>query len=91
MSLQHSQVEARSGREVTFSQIASEAVKFASALTRDGLRKGDIFAVCTPNCPEHVIVSLAAAACGATITTCNPLYTIGEWIPKGSQGLCLLT
>lgn len=72
------QIEAVSGRQVTCRQIADEAIKCASALYRHGLRRGDVVATCTSNNAEYAIVVLAAAACGATVTTCNPLYTVGK-------------
>nr|XP_039267272.1 4-coumarate--CoA ligase 1-like [Styela clava] len=71
-------VDAPTAREITFGEIANTTVKCASALARRGLKKGDIVATCASNSPEYVIVLLAAAACGATITTCNPMYTEHE-------------
>ena len=40
------QIEAASGRQFTNRQIAEEAVKCASALRRNGLKKGDVVATC---------------------------------------------
>src|SRR5206468_7053843 len=50
----------------------------ATALSRRGFTKGDVFAIYSPNLPEYAIVFLAVATLGGTVTTVNPLYTAGE-------------
>lgn len=54
------------------------AKKFASALIRRGLEKGDVVAVYSPNVPEYAIVFFGILLAGGTVTTCNPLYTVKE-------------
>ncbi|RDD39445.1 4-coumarate--CoA ligase 1 [Trichoplax sp. H2] len=71
-------VDAASGRCYTYAQIRGLARKFASALTRRGLQKGDTVAVYSPNIPEYPIVFFGIIIAGGTITTCNPLYTPKE-------------
>ncbi|XP_077966638.1 uncharacterized protein LOC120341793 [Styela clava] len=71
-------IEAGTGRKLTFKDIEIEVLKCASALYKHGVRKGDMVATSAWNSPEYIIVILAAAACGATITTCNPFYTEDE-------------
>ncbi|EDV24420.1 uncharacterized protein TRIADDRAFT_56201 [Trichoplax adhaerens] len=73
-----SMVDAASGRCYTYAQIRGLARKFASALTRRGLQKGDTVAVYSPNIPEYPIVFFGIIIAGGTITTCNPLYTPKE-------------
>ena len=50
----------------------------ATALARRGFKKGDVFAIYSPNLPEYAIVFHAVASLGGTVTTVNPLYMAGE-------------
>src|SRR5207248_2435380 len=52
--------------------------RVATARARRGFKKGDVFAIYSPNLPEYAIVFLAVASLGGTVTTVNPLYTAGE-------------
>ena len=63
---------------MTFRDLRLQVVKCASALYKRGLRKGDVVAICATNRFEYPIILLAAAACGAISTTCNPLYQEGK-------------
>jgi acyl-CoA synthetase (AMP-forming)/AMP-acid ligase II/NAD(P)-dependent dehydrogenase (short-subunit alcohol dehydrogenase family) len=47
----------------------------AAGLTDAGVAKGDVLALCTPNCPDFAVAYYAAASLGAVITTFNPLTT----------------
>jgi acyl-CoA synthetase (AMP-forming)/AMP-acid ligase II len=47
----------------------------AAGLAGAGVAKGDVLALCTPNCPEFAIAYYAAASLGVVITTLNPLTT----------------
>ncbi|XP_039248545.2 uncharacterized protein LOC120326340 [Styela clava] len=71
-------VDAPTGRELTFGDVVDGVIKCASALNKRGLKKGDVMATCASNSPEYLIAIIAAAACGAVTTTCNPRYTAGE-------------
>ena len=59
-------------------QIRSLARKFASALIRRGLKKGDVVAIYSPNVLEYCIVFFGTILAGGIVTTCNPLYTAKE-------------
>jgi acyl-CoA synthetase (AMP-forming)/AMP-acid ligase II len=71
-------VEAASGRSLTHGQWADAVRRGAAALAKRGLRKGDTFAIYSPNVPEYAIALHAAALIGGVVTTANPLYTADE-------------
>ena len=62
----------------TFSQIKSDADRFAAALTRRGFKRGDRLAVSLPNWYETVVIFFAAAKIGATLVPFNPKYKSHE-------------
>ncbi|MFC3592131.1 AMP-binding protein [Novosphingobium piscinae] len=43
-----------------------------------GLRRGDRFGICRPNCPYFILLYFAALHAGATVVSFNPLYTERE-------------
>jgi acyl-CoA synthetase (AMP-forming)/AMP-acid ligase II len=71
-------IDGPSGRTLTYGQLVDDIRRSATALSRRGFRKGDVFAIYSPNLPEYAVVFLAVAAIGGTVTTVNPLYTAGE-------------
>src|SRR5215467_8444762 len=50
----------------------------AAALQSLGVARGDRVAIVLPNCPQFVIVELAAWKIGAVLAPLNPLYTEAE-------------
>lgn len=72
-------VEAGTGRELTYAQLAA-AVRGAGAwLAARGVGPGDVLALCAPNSIEFAVTSYAALSAGAILTTVNPMAT-GEEI-----------
>ena len=71
-------IDGPSGRTLTYGQLVDGIRRTATALSRRGFTKGDVFAIYSPNLPEYAIVFLAVATLGGTVTTVNPLYTAGE-------------
>jgi len=71
-------IDGPSGRTLTYGQLVDGIRRVATALSRRGFKKGDVFAIYSPNLPEYAIVFLAVATLGGTVTTVNPLYTAGE-------------
>jgi acyl-CoA synthetase (AMP-forming)/AMP-acid ligase II len=71
-------IEGPTGRTVTFGDLGEQVQRVATALTRRGFRKGDVFAIYSPNVPEYAVVFFAVASIGGIVTTVNPLYTAGE-------------
>jgi long-chain acyl-CoA synthetase len=52
--------------------------RFAAALVRAGIAKGDRVALVLPNSPQFLIAEIGAWKAGATVLPLNPLYTGGE-------------
>lgn len=66
------------GETYTYDQVIMKTLKTASALTKSGYKAGDTIAIFLPNCPEYLIVILAASALGISVTTVNSNYTSME-------------
>lgn len=71
-------IEGLSNRTITYGQLASSIHKVAFSLATLGFRKGDVFAIYSPNLPEYAIAFHAVATLGGIITTVNPSYTSEE-------------
>src|SRR6266568_657486 len=71
-------IDGPTGRTLTFGQLADSIRRVATGLARRGFRKGDVFAIYSPNLPEYAIIFNAVASLGGVNTTVNPLYTAGE-------------
>jgi acyl-CoA synthetase (AMP-forming)/AMP-acid ligase II len=71
-------IDGPSGRVLTYRQLADAVRRAATGLSRQGLRRGDVVAIYSPNCPEYAVVFLAVASLGAINTTVNPTYTADE-------------
>ena len=68
-------IDGGSGHTVSYGELASLVQQVTAGLAAHGVTKGDVLALCSPNCPEFAIAWYAAAAAGAIITTVNPLGT----------------
>jgi long-chain acyl-CoA synthetase len=66
------------GRSMTYAKLLNAVDRFAGALRRLDLRKGDRVAVILPNCPQEVIAFYAILRLGAVVVPTNPLYTASE-------------
>src|SRR3990170_6521927 len=71
-------VDGPSGRTLTYRQLADGVRRAATGLARRGFKKGDVFAIYSPNLPEYAVIFLAVASVGGINTTANPLYTADE-------------
>ena len=67
-----------SGRALTYGQLNDSIRRVATGLARRGFRKGDVFAIYSPNLPEYAVIFNAVASLGGVNTTVNPLYTAAE-------------
>lgn len=67
-----------SGRTLTYGQLAGGVKACAAGLAARGFKKGDVFAIYSPNLPEYAIAFLGVSAAGGVNTTVNPLYTADE-------------
>jgi acyl-CoA synthetase (AMP-forming)/AMP-acid ligase II len=75
-------VDGPTGRTLTFGDLADQVRRTATSLARMGFKKGDVFAIYSPNVPEYAVVLLAVASLGGVTTTVNPLYTVGELLKQ---------
>jgi acyl-CoA synthetase (AMP-forming)/AMP-acid ligase II len=71
-------VDGPSGRTITYAQLPLLVARAAAGLAARGFRKGERFAILSPNVPEYAIAFHAVASLGGVVTTVNPLYTAGE-------------
>ena len=71
-------VDGPTGRTVTYSQLSGAIRRVAVGLAARSFRKGDRFAIYSPNLPEYAIAFFGVAAAGGVSTTINPLYTSRE-------------
>lgn len=66
------------GKGMTYRQLDSETNRFANALMKLGVRKGDRVAVMLPNIPQCVVAYYGALKAGAVVVMTNPLYVERE-------------
>jgi len=71
-------IDGPSGRTLTYGQLAGAVRLVASGLLARGFKKGDVFAIYSPNIPEYAIAFHAVSLVGGVNTTANPLYTADE-------------
>ncbi|TJY42831.1 long-chain fatty acid--CoA ligase [Cohnella pontilimi] len=62
------------GKKVTYRSLLDSANRFANALLRLGVRKGDRVAVMLPNVPQTVIAYYGTLLMGGIVVMTNPLY-----------------
>ncbi len=71
-------IDGPSGRTITYAQLTTAVDGVAAALAGRGFRKGDVFAIYSPNIPEYAVAFLGVARAGGISTTINPLYAASE-------------
>jgi acyl-CoA synthetase (AMP-forming)/AMP-acid ligase II len=73
-------IDGATGLVLSYRELAESVRKAAAGLVAHGVAKGDVLALCSPNCPEFVVAYFAALAAGALVTTVNPLAPPGDVI-----------
>jgi acyl-CoA synthetase (AMP-forming)/AMP-acid ligase II len=71
-------IDGPTGRTLTYADLATAVRQAAANLARRGFRKGDVFAIYSPNIPEYAVALHAVATLGGIATTANPLSTPRE-------------
>lgn len=66
------------GTKITYAQFSQLADRFAGALRRLGVKKGERVAIALPNIPQYPIAFYGALRAGAIVVQTNPLYTERE-------------
>lgn len=71
-------IDGPTGRTLSYKQLAGAIQLVAAGLAARGFKKGDVFAIISPNIPEFAIAFHGATLLGGIVTTLNPLYTPEE-------------
>lgn len=71
-------IDGPTGRKVSYTELADSIAIAAYNLAQRGFKKGDVFGILSPNCPEYAIAFHAVATLGGIVTPINPLYTKHE-------------
>jgi len=66
------------GKRLPYRELGRLVDKFATALTRLGVKKGDRVAIMMPNIPQYPVVHFGALKIGAILVPTNPLYVERE-------------
>jgi len=66
------------GRQLTYRQVHEAAVRFAAALRKRGVKRGDRVVLLLPNSPQFVIAYFGILKAGAVIVPLNPLSSERE-------------
>ena len=60
------------------SEILEYSQKFATFLQKNGLKKGDVVAICYPNSPQYLFAAYGTYMVGGTVTGCSALLSSDE-------------
>ena len=71
-------IDGPSGRSLTYRGWAESVRRTATGLAARGFRKGEVFAIYSPNLPEYAVAFHAVSLLGGINTTVSPLYTVAE-------------
>lgn len=83
-----SQISNQTGEKVTYLQIRERAIKFALALTKLGIKKGDVVSISSENRFEFTVTAIAVILIGAINAPLNVLYSRGEYnITRSNKNL----
>jgi len=71
-------IDGPTGRTLTYGQLTAGIHLIAGGLAQRGFKRGDVFAIYSPNIPEYAVAFHAVSLLGGVTTTINPLYTPDE-------------
>jgi len=71
-------VEAATGRTLTYGELDALVRRLAAGLAAEGIGKGDVVALHSPNTIVYPVVFYATTTAGGTVTTLSPLATPAE-------------
>jgi acyl-CoA synthetase (AMP-forming)/AMP-acid ligase II len=71
-------IDGSTNRVLTYGELSEGVRSVAAGLSARGFRKGDVFAIYSPNLLEYAVAFHAIASLGGIVTTINPLYTAQE-------------
>ncbi|MDH4184227.1 MAG: long-chain fatty acid--CoA ligase, partial [Nitrospinota bacterium] len=65
-------------KSFSYGEVNRQVKKFMNVLRGQGVKKGDVVALMSPNCPQVIIAYQAALRVGAIVTQLSPLYVERE-------------
>ncbi len=71
-------IDGPTGRTLTYAGLVEAVHGTAAGLAARGFRKGNVFAIYSPNLPEYAVAFHAVSLLGGIVTTINPSYTPAE-------------
>src|SRR6202165_1651961 len=71
-------IDGPTGRTLSYADLARSVRQVAASLAHRGFRKGDVFAIYSPNVLEYAVALHAVATLGGIASTANPLSTPRE-------------
>ena len=71
-------VDGPTGRSLSYTELRRAIAAVATGLHSRGFKRGDAFAIFSPNIPEYAVAFFGVSAAGGVNTTINPLYTREE-------------
>jgi acyl-CoA synthetase (AMP-forming)/AMP-acid ligase II len=83
-------IDGVSGGVTTYAELADAVERVAAGLHRLGFRRGEVAAICAPNCVEFPIALLAVTRLGGAVTTMNPAFTPAEMAKQLSDAGAVL-
>ncbi|MDE3075067.1 MAG: AMP-binding protein, partial [Chloroflexota bacterium] len=75
-------IDSSTGRKLTFGELTAAVDSAAGGLLTNGLRQGDVVAICGFNVPEYGVAAHAVWRAGGVVVTVNPLFTVGEMVQE---------
>ena len=66
------------GKRMKYKELKDQVERFAHALNKLGIRKGDTVIVFLPTCPQFIISDFAILKAGAILVPCSPLLKAPE-------------
>ncbi|MCO5607161.1 hypothetical protein L7F22_061354 [Adiantum nelumboides] len=71
-------IDATTGSSLSYGDLKAQVFSVAAGLSSFGVKPGDVVLVLSPNSISFGVILLAIMACGAIVTTTNPLNTPSE-------------
>ena len=71
-------IDGLGGQSMTFGELTSRVDAVAAGLLAQGMRVGDVVAVCGSNTPDYAVAAHAVWRAGGVVVTVNPLFTLDE-------------
>src|SRR4030067_1935262 len=57
----------------SFTELRNLVHQMATYLQKHGMEKGDVMALCLPNCPQYIIATISTLLVGGVCSGCSPL------------------